>query len=246
MRAPARPANVSTVGSRHGSASGRGRVIDEHVGQRSAIRVGVIDDHPSVVAGLADAVRAAPGLTLAATGSTLGDALRMLADIDVLVCDLQLAGGAEGLRVVEAALGAAVGTGGAPPAVVLLSGFDQPSLVRAAIERGAAGFLSKSADVATILDAIRTVAAGGTVFSAAMLRSTQSAVRSPSDRERQVIALVVGGATNAEAASALDLSEKTVESHLRRLFDRYGLLSRTELAVLAIREGWVPVPVRDA
>ena len=54
----------------------------------------------------------------------------------------------------------------------------------------------------------------------------------------QVIEGIVGGATNAEIASALGLSEKTVESHLRRLFDRYELLSRTELAVLAIDEAW--------
>ena len=64
-------------------------------------------------------------------------------------------------------------------------------------------------------------------------------MRRPSDREIQVLGYVVDGATNAEVGAALGLSEKTVESHLRRLFDRYGLLSRTELAVLAIEEGWV-------
>ena len=60
----------------------------------------------------------------------------------------------------------------------------------------------------------------------------------PPSAEIQVIAHVIDGATNAEIAAALGLSEKTVESHLRRLFDRYGLLSRTELAVLSIDEGW--------
>ena len=57
-----------------------------------------------------------------------------------------------------------------------------------------------------------------------------------------MIAAVVAGSTNAEVAAALGLSEKTIESHLHRLFDRYGLLSRTELAVLAINEGWVADP----
>ena len=56
--------------------------------------------------------------------------------------------------------------------------------------------------------------------------------------------MIVDGATNAEVGVALALSEKTVESHLRRLFDRYGLLSRTELAVLALDEGWVAPPRR--
>ena len=83
------------------------------------------------------------------------------------------------------------------------------------------------------------VAAGGTAFSATAIRSVRSATRRPSDREIQVIGLISAGASNAEAAAILDLSEKTIESHLRRMFDRYGVLSRTELAVLAMREGWV-------
>ena len=56
----------------------------------------------------------------------------------------------------------------------------------------------------------------------------------------QVLALVCDGASNDEIGARLGVTEKTVESHLRRLFDRYAVLSRTELAVLALREGWVP------
>jgi DNA-binding NarL/FixJ family response regulator len=75
-----------------------------------------------------------------------------------------------------------------------------------------------------------------------MLRTVRNAPRRPSDREIEVLALVCAGASNDEIGARLDLSEKTVESHLRRLFDRYGVMSRTELAVLALREAWVPVP----
>ena len=53
------------------------------------------------------------------------------------------------------------------------------------------------------------------------------------------IAAVVSGRTNAEVATELGVSEKTVETHLHRLFDRYGVMSRTELAVLAVEERWV-------
>ena len=83
----------------------------------------------------------------------------------------------------------------------MLSGFDQPSVIRAAIERGAAGFLDKGADVTVIIAAIRTVAAGGTVFRAAHLRAHVAAPRRPSDREVQVIELVNAGATNAEVGA---------------------------------------------
>ena len=67
----------------------------------------------------------------------------------------------------------------------------------------------------------------------------RQAPRNPSERERQVIAAVVAGRTNAEIATELGLSEKTVETHLHRLFDRYAVLSRTELAIRAVDEGWV-------
>ena len=69
-----------------------------------------------------------------------------------------------------------------------------------------------------------------------------STLRRPSDREIDVIDLLVAGASNEEIARELVLSLKTVETHLRRLFGRYDLTNRTELAVLAVREGWVDAP----
>ena len=201
------------------------------------IRVAVVDDHPSIVAAVSNAIAAADDLVLAGSGRSLDEALALIPQIDVLVCDVQLDGRAEGLRVLEFARSSPNS-----PAVLLLSGFGHASVVRAAIDRGAAGYLDKGAEMETIVDAIRTVAGGGTVFRAADLAASREAPRRPSDREIEVIAQVVGGATNTEVAAALGLSEKTVESHLHRLFDRYGLLSRTELAVLAMNEGWVPDP----
>ncbi|MDH5244210.1 MAG: response regulator transcription factor, partial [Chloroflexota bacterium] len=204
------------------------------------IRVGLVDDHPVVLASVAAAIQAERDLVLLGAAATESDALVLARSVDVLVCDVQLDGRAEGLRILEALHDPARMAVETPPAVILLSGFEQPSLMRAAIERGAAGFLPKSAELAQVVAAIRSVASGGTAFSAAALRSTRTALRRPSDRELQVIERVRAGSTNAEVAVALGLSEKTVESHLRRLFDRYGLLSRTELAVLASDEDWVP------
>jgi len=64
----------------------------------------------------------------------------------------------------------------------------------------------------------------------------------PSQRELEVMRLVAAGASNEHIARELFLSLKTVESHLRRLFARYDVTNRTELAVLAVREGWVDAP----
>ena len=205
------------------------------------IRVLLVDDHPAILDALGAGVRATPDLVLAGTARSLPEALALLGvtregnragGVDVVVSDVQLAGEAEGLRLLER-----VGPEG--PAVLLLSSFDQPPLIRTAFERGAAGYLLKTSEVAEVLDAVRVVAAGGTAFSAAMLRAIRSAPRRPSEREIEVLTLVCAGASNDEIGARLGVTDKTVESHLRRLFDRYAVLSRTELAVLALREGWV-------
>lgn len=197
------------------------------------IRVGVVDDHPSILAAISAAIEAEPDLTLAGTGRTVDDAVELLVRSDVLLCDVQLEG-SSGLRVLELA-----GQADPAPAVLLMTGHGHHSVVRAALERGAAGYVDKSAEVETIVAAVRTVAGGGTVYAAADLAAVRRAPRTPSDRERQVLAAVVAGRTNAEIAASLGLSEKTIETHLHRLFDRYAVLSRTELAVLAVEEGWV-------
>ena len=203
------------------------------------IRIGLVDDHPVVLASIATAIEGAGDLALVGTAAAIGDAVALAYHVDVLVCDMNLADGAEGLRVLREIHDPRTPRQADPPAVLFLSGFGYPSLIRAALDGGASGYLDKTADVAEILDAVRTLAAGGTAYSAVALHGSRDARRRPSDREIQVLGFVVDGATNSEVGAALGLSEKTVESHLRRLFDRYGLLSRTELAVLAIEEGWV-------
>ena len=204
------------------------------------IVVGIVDDHPAIVASVVAAIEATDDLHVGGIASTFDDALALARGlghppIDVLLCDMQLAGGAEGLRLLDGR-DASTET---RPAILILSGFDQPSLIRAAFERGAAGYLVKTAPLDAILDAVRVVAAGGTAFSASAVGAVRSAPRRPSERELQVLELVRAGASNGEVAATLGVSEKTVESHLRRMFDRYGVFSRTELTVFAINERWV-------
>jgi DNA-binding NarL/FixJ family response regulator len=154
---------------------------------------------------------------------------------DVVVCDVWLAGGPDGLRVAERF------GGRVRPRVVMYTGFEHRSFLRAAFEAGAAGYVAKSAPLDELITAIRAVAAGETVFPPVTLVALRDAPRRPSDRELETIRLLAGGATNDEIAMHLGISVKTVESHLRRLFGRYGVLSRTELAILAVREGWLGV-----
>jgi DNA-binding NarL/FixJ family response regulator len=202
------------------------------------IRLAVIDDHPAIVAALQAAIRHRDDIDLVGSASTAAAALELVEQTgpDVVVCDLWLDGEPAGLDVL-AALTAAERRG--VPRVLVLSGFDQPSFLRAAFEGGASGYLSKSSPVESIVDAILAVAGGETRFPPVTLRALRDAPRRPSAREMGAIRLLARGASNDEIAVGLGISIKTVESHLRRLFGRYGVLSRTELAMLAVREGWL-------
>lgn len=207
------------------------------------IRLVVIDDHPAIALAVEAAIDARADASIALVGSaaSVATGLELVAATlpDVVLCDLWIDGVAGGLDV----LGALTRSGRGAPRVLVLSGFEQPSFLRAAFEGGAAGYLTKTSPVAEILDSVEVVARGGTAFPAVTLGALRDAPRRPSERELGAIRLVAGGATNDEIAADLGISIKTVESHLRRLFGRYGVLSRTELAMLAVREGWLgPVP----
>jgi two-component system response regulator DesR len=101
------------------------------------------------------------------------------------------------------------------------------------------GYLSKMATADQLLTAIRRVAAGGTVFPAAVRQAVRTALPPPAPRELEILGLVAEGYPNAEIARRLSIRIKTVESQLRRLFDRYDVTSRTALARVAERQGWL-------
>lgn len=226
------------------------------------IRVGVVDDHPLVAAALRqhlaaeasspagpDGGAAADSGAAADRGASatppielhmaanLVDARRLLEStpLDVLVCDLQLEDRAEGFTLLEEGR-----RRGIP--VLILTAFGRPAFGRAAFERGANGFLSKGAPVEEIVAAIRMIAAGGTWFSAATLADVRDPAARPTPRELEIVKGIAAGRTSDELAAALGTSARTIESHLRRMFDRFGTVSRSELAALAEREGWLSLP----
>jgi DNA-binding NarL/FixJ family response regulator len=191
------------------------------------IRVAVVDDHPLVREGTAALVARADDMEIAGVAGSL-DVLKPILEtpVDVLLLDLRLGqeSGFDLLREADAPM----------PAVVVLTSYDYPQYADAALRLGAAGFVVKTAPTAELLDAIRRAAAGGLAFG---VRPGGGVVLS--ERERGVLRLVVDGASNDEIGARLGISSRTVESHLRRLFERLSVASRTELAARALREGWL-------
>jgi two-component system response regulator DesR len=121
----------------------------------------------------------------------------------------------------------------------MLSAYSYPSYYVAAVEHGAKGYLSKMATIEQIATAVRRVAAGGTAFPSDVRRAVRTALRPPTPRESEILALVAEGLGNAEIAERLSLRLKTIESQLRRMFDRYDVTSRTSLVRVAQRQGWI-------
>jgi DNA-binding NarL/FixJ family response regulator len=191
------------------------------------IRVAVVDDHPLLREGTAALVDRQDDMEIAGVAGSLEE-LRPILEAgatDVLLLDLRL-GQESGFELLRSDV--------AMPAVVVVTSYDYPQYADAALGLGAAGFVVKTAPTAELLDAIRRAAAGGLAFG---VRPGSGVALSA--REREVLQLVVNGASNDEIGSRLGISSRTVESHLRRLFERFGVASRTELAARALREGWL-------
>ena len=206
------------------------------------IRVAIVDDHPVVRDGTAALLTAQADVEIAWTAGSLEEARQLIAGapVEVLLLDIRLEG-ESGFRLLtngdDAANAQPSGTRPASPAVVVLSAYDYPQYVEAADRLGAAGFVVKTAPIATLVRAIRTAAAGGRAFEIAPGPSDRL-----SRRELDVVRLLVQGRSNDEIASALGIGSKTVETHLHRLFERCRVASRTELASRAIRNGWLELP----
>jgi DNA-binding NarL/FixJ family response regulator len=198
------------------------------------IRLAIVDDHPLVGQGVASLLSNEADIDVVGIGSSLADARAFLAKSappDVLLLDVKL-GAESGLDLLPHGRGSRT-------AIVVLTAHDYGPYLAAAHRLGAAGFVVKSAPFATLLDAIRRVAAGGLAFD----RRPQAEVNL-TPRERSVVTQLLDGRTNDEIASALGITTRTVEAHLARLFERLGISSRTELATRALREGWLEVPQR--
>ena len=197
------------------------------------IRLAIIEDHPAIAEGLAALLRGELDVTVVGTApdSVSADRLIQTQLPDVILCDIRLAGTVDGLEVL------ARHTPG--PAFIMLSAYSYPSYYVAAVEHGAKGYLSKMATIEQVLKAVRSVAAGGTAFPDDVRRAVRTALRPPTPREAQILALVAEGQANSEIAERLSLRVKTVESQLRRMFDRYDVTSRTSLVRVAQRQGWI-------
>lgn len=207
------------------------------------VRILIVDDHPLVIDGLAASLRQFTDFEIAGAASTLDAARRAIQAVapDIVLLDLRLPDGSGTELLVEAQ------RDNAPTAFIVLSSFMTAQYVRAAIAMGASGYLLKTAPSEEIAAAIRRVAGGQLAFSAEELHASRRSGWTPlSPRERAIVNGVMAGRSNDELSVGMGLSKKTIEAYLSRLFERYEVSTRTELAVLAEREQWLSLPTGSA
>lgn len=203
-------------------------------------RVLVVDDHPIFRDGLAALVTSMPDMDLADVAEDGPQAIRAVSDsdVDVVLMDLNLPG-MSGVEATERIAGESNA-----PAVLVITMVDDDDTVVAALRAGARGYVLKGATGGEIAAAVRTVAAGGAVFGAGVatqiLTLNQLRPHPPllaadglTEREREVLALIAQGSSNAQIARALSLSLKTVQNYVSRILDKLQVADRTQAALRA-------------
>lgn len=200
------------------------------------IRILLSDDHAIVRRGLGAVLEAHADIEVVGEAATAQEALAAARRLhpDVVLLDLQYGGGAERGSAVIAPLHALSPS----PAVLVLTTYDNDQDVTEAMEAGADGYLLKDSEPETILEAVRRAAAGsGTVDPRLARRRDQDSPERLTARERDVLALVADGRTNAQIATELFLSQATVKTHLVHVFEKLRVTSRTEAVAAARRLG---------
>ncbi|MGH3889758.1 MAG: response regulator [Pseudonocardiaceae bacterium] len=219
------------------------------------IRVVVADDEPLARDGLAALIGSAPDIEVIATAANGADAVQLARDLapDVVVMDVRMpvldgiAATAKLLTEVPAR---------SRPRVLVLTTFDLDEYVYDALVAGASGFLLKDAGAAELVRAVRLVAAGEALLAPSVTRrlieeftqrrrptTTPGVLEVLTARERDVLAAVARGLSNAEVASELVVAEETVKTHVSRILSKLGLRDRAQAIVAAYNAGLV-VPRR--
>ncbi len=208
-----------------------------------AIRVLVVDDHAVLASSLAVVLDAEPDITVVATAGTLSQARRALqAECpDVVLLDHRLpdGDGVAAIRELRAVCPAMQ--------VVVLTASNGDHVLLEAVDAGAAGFLSKTSGIDKLLAAVRAAAVGESVIAPELLVRLLGRVqhdgesrRTPlTERERDVLALVAEGLSNAAIADRLAVSVHTVRNHIASLSGKLGAHSKLEALSIAVRQGLV-------
>jgi DNA-binding NarL/FixJ family response regulator len=202
------------------------------------IRVMIVDDHPVVRDGLCSMFAAEEGFEVVGEACNGADAVRRAKGLnpDVILMDLRMPE-LDGVGAIRE-----LARQGSPCRVLVLTTYESDTDMLAAIEAGATGFLLKDAPRSELLRGVEAAARGESVLAPAVASRLMAQMRAPveeplSDRELEVLTLVARGASNNDAAAQLFISEATVKTHLRHIFEKLGANDRASAVAEAYNRG---------
>jgi len=202
------------------------------------IRIAIVDDHPVARCGMEGIFASCPGLQVTCAVASLAEFRARAAAADVAVLDLYLDHG----RLSPAEIAAAVA---ACPALVVSASARRQDVL-AAIRAGASGYLVKTSPVEAFAEAVRTIAAGGFYVSSQLADLLDTSAGGAdgeriglAPRERQALALIAQGFTQAQAATRMGISPATIDTYLKRIRRKLGPGNKAELTRRAIELGEV-------
>jgi two-component system, NarL family, response regulator LiaR len=211
--------------------------------QPKAIRVMLVDDHTMVRRGLATFLKIFDDLELAGEADSGEAAVELCAKIqpDVILMDMVLPemDGAEATRLIRQKF--------PQVQVIALTSFKEGKLIKNALEAGAIGYLLKDVSADDLVWAIRSAHAGRATLSPEAAQSLVETANLPpapgldlTEREREVLTLMIEGLNNTQIAGRMTISPSTVKSHVSNILSKLGVASRTEAVTLALRNGIIP------
>ena len=210
------------------------------------ITVLLVDDHALVRRGFRHMLEDHDDMAVVGEAGNGDDAVRLAQQLKprVIVMDCALPG-MSGLAATRKILETSARSGLPAPALLMLSMHSEETLVQQALAAGARGYILKSAMDLDLAAAVRKAAAGETVLDPQLARgSSLRGERAPglTQRELQILQLIVDGKSNKEIADQLELSVNTVAVHRANIMDALGIHKTAELVVYAIRNGLVNIP----
>ncbi|MGW0765602.1 response regulator [Streptomyces sp. NPDC002676] len=201
----------------------------------------VCDDHAVVRAGLPALLHSAPDIEVVGEAGSGEEALALArkAAPDVVLMDLQLGAGIDGVETTRRLRELT-----SAPHVLVLTTYDTDADVTRAIEAGATGYLLKAERAENLFAAIHAAAQGRPALSAPVADRVMFRLRNPrpalTPRERDILAHLARGLPNHAIARALFISEATVKTHLRRIYDKLGVDTRAGAVAVAKEQRLLP------
>jgi len=202
------------------------------------IRVMLVDDHTMVRKGLATILKGFPDLQLVCEAENGVEAIKLCDEVqpDVILMDMVMPDmdGATATRIIRQQF--------PQVQVIVLTSFKEGELIKNALEAGAIGYLLKDVSADELARAIRAAYVGRATLSPEAAQTLVETANQPpapgldlTEREREVLTLMIEGLNNTQIAGRLTVSPSTIKSHVSNILSKLGVASRTEAVTLALR-----------